>query len=216
MARSNTGDARTITHSMTTRHLDLGCGPCPRNPYGCDEVHAVDLKAPDGMEARLFRQANLSLEPIPHPDSSFDSISAFDFLEHVPRVLGTADGRGTRFPFVELMNQIHRVLKPAGRLYALTPAFPRPEAFADPTHVNIITEQTWRYFCGAEPMGRMYGFAGQFEMLQNDWALYPEAFVPGATLATLSWRRRYRHWRLNRSGRLSHLKWEFACLKPPA
>jgi SAM-dependent methyltransferase len=168
---------------------------------------------PDGMDTRLFRQANLSIDPIPHPDSSFDSISAFDFLEHVPRVLNTVDGRGTRFPFVDLMNQIHRVLKPGGRLYALTPAFPRPEAFQDPTHVNFISEQTWRYFCGAEPMGRMYGFAGRFEMLQNEWALYPEAFTPGAPL---NWRRKYRHWRLRRTGRLSHLKWEFVCVKPPA
>ena len=37
------------------------------------------------MDAQFFRLANLSIDPIPHPDSSFDSISAFDFLEHVPR-----------------------------------------------------------------------------------------------------------------------------------
>ena len=24
---------------MTTRHLDLGCGPVPRNPYGRDELY---------------------------------------------------------------------------------------------------------------------------------------------------------------------------------
>lgn len=198
---------------MTTRHLDLGCGASPRNPYRRDEVHAIDLSAPEGMDARFFRQANLSLDPIPHADSTFDSISAFDFLEHVPRVLMTADGRGTRFPFIELMNQIHRVLKPGGKLYALTPAFPRQEAFQDPTHVNIITEQTWRYFCGEKPAGRMYGFSGRFEMLKNEWALYPEAFTPDAPL---NWRRRYSKWRRTRAGSLSHLKWEFACVKSQA
>lgn len=195
---------------MTTRHLDLGCGACPRNPYHHDETHAVDLALPPGMGSTRFAQANLSLEPIPHPDSSFDSISAFDFLEHVPRILPTHDGRGTRFPFVELMNQIHRVLKPAGRFYALSPAFPSPEAFQDPTHVNIITDGTWRYFCGESPQARMYGFTGNFEMQRNERALYPEAFEP---TVPVGWRRRHRRARLLKTGRLSHLIWEFVCIK---
>lgn len=197
----------------TTRHLDLGCGPCPRNPYRCDEVHAVDLALPPEIDPSRFRRANLSVDPIPHSDSSFDSVSAFDFLEHVPRVLATADGRGTRLPFVELMNEIHRVLRPGGRFYALTPAYPSPEAFQDPTHVNIITEGTWRYFCGPAPQARPYGFRGGFEMRRNERALYPEAFEP---MLAVGWRRQYRRRRLLNSGRLSHLMWEFVCVKPGA
>jgi len=87
---------------MVTRHLDLGCGPTPRNPYGRDEAHGIDIAVPAGLDGRFFRRANLAVEPIPHPDSSLDSVSAFDFFEHVPRLLATPDGRGTRFPFVEL------------------------------------------------------------------------------------------------------------------
>lgn len=196
---------------MSSRHLDIGCGGVPRNPYHCDEAHGVDIALAAGADPRLFRQANLSLEPVPHPDSSFDSVSAFDFLEHVPRVLSTADGRGTRFPFIELMNEIHRVLKPGGRLYALTPAYPNAEAFQDPTHVNIITDGTWRYFCGSPPQGRIYGFTGEFEMRRNERALYPEAFEP---TQPVGWWRRRRRRRLEDSGRLSHLMWEFVCVKP--
>jgi SAM-dependent methyltransferase len=196
---------------MTTRHLDLGCGATPRNPYGCDELHIVDVVESPGIEATRLRIANLSIEPIPHQSSSFDSVSAFDFLEHVPRVLTTADGRSTRFPFIELMNEIHRVLAPGGRLYALTPAYPSGEAFQDPTHVNFITDQTWRYFCGEPPEGRGYGFTGQFRLIRNERALYPEAFTP---LVPVNWRRRYRRWRLLRTGRLSHILWEFASVKP--
>ena len=194
-----------------TRHLDLGCGATPRNPYGCDEAHGVDVAAAQGMDPRLFRRANLSVEPIPHADSSFDAVSAFDFLEHVPRVLASADGRGTRFPFVELMSEIHRVLKPGGRFYAVTPAFPRPEAFHDPTHVNFITDGTWAYFCGAEPAARMYGYTGSFERLKNEWALHPEVLTPGLPLSPM---RRFKRWRRGRSGGLSHVAWEFACVKP--
>ena len=39
---------------MTTRHLDIGCGACSRNPSHCDEAHAVDLTLPKAMAARLI------------------------------------------------------------------------------------------------------------------------------------------------------------------
>jgi SAM-dependent methyltransferase len=196
---------------MNSRHLDIGCGAIPRNPYGRDEVHAVDLAVPAGVAAERFRAANLTLEPIPHPDSTFDSVSAFDFLEHVPRVLPTADGRSTRFPFIELMDEIHRVLKPGGRLYALTPAFPRPEAFVDPTHVNVITDQTWTYFCGERPLARLYGYRGTYDMLRNEWARFPHGY--SATAEASRYRRLSTWWNVKR-GRHSHLLWEFACVKP--
>ncbi len=202
---------------MTTTHLDLGCGPVPRNPYSRDEVHAVDIYLPEGMDPARFRMANLSLQPIPHGDASFDSISAFDFLEHIPRVLGTPAGEGTRLPFVDLMNEIHRVLKPGGTFYALTPAYPHASVFTDPTHVNFITLGTWRYFCAdgstqpmTPPMARMYGFTGSFKMLRNEWGMTPEVFNAESTL---NWKRQLRRWNLRRRGKLSHLLWEFECVK---
>jgi SAM-dependent methyltransferase len=195
---------------MATRHLDLGCGPTPRNPYRRDEAHGIDIALPAGLDPARFRRANLAIEPIPHPDSSFESVSAFDFLEHVPRLRATPDGRGTRFPFVELMGEIHRVLKPGGRLYAVTPAYPRPEAFHDPTHVNVVTLGTAAYFCGAEPGARLYGYTGRFELLRNEWVLHPEALDPAAVPG---FARRFKRWRRARSGGLTHVAWEFACVK---
>ena len=109
------------------------------------------------------------------------------------------------------MNEIHRVLKPDGRFYAVTPAYPAPQAFQDPTHVNVITRGTWEYFCGPSPAARMYGYTGAFEMLRNEWAMHPEALSPGAELSPL---RRFKRWRRGRAGRLSHLTWEFRCIKP--
>jgi len=195
---------------MPSRHLDIGCGASPRNPYRCDEAHGVDVALPASADPRLFKRANLSLAPIPYPDAHFDSVSAFDFLEHVPRLLTTLDGRGTRFPFVELMDEVHRVLRPAGRFYAVTPAWPRPEAFVDPTHVNFITASTWIYFCGATPGARMYGFTGRFNMLRNEWGIHPETLRPDAKLSLA---RRFKRWRQARRGALSHLIWEFECVK---
>ena len=188
-------------------HLDLGCGAAPRNPYRRDQVPGIDL----GLASRVVNgcridPCNLALQPIPHPDASFDSVSAFDFLEHVPRVLPCAQGSGTRLPFVELMNEVWRVLKPGGRLYAVTPCYPAPEAFQDPTHVNIITAQTHLYFTGPEPMARMYGFTGQFKLCRSEWVVFRDAVLasPGLTL-----HQRVRRWNYRRKGQLSHLLWEF-------
>jgi SAM-dependent methyltransferase len=162
------------------RHLDLGCGRFPRNPYARAQLCGVDIRPLQETDGFDYRVANLIVEPIPYPDSSFSSVSAFDFIEHVPRVFPGSGG--TIFPFVRLMDEIWRVLAPGGRLYALTPAFPAPEAFTDPTHVNIITDKTHEYFCGEKPMGRMYGFQGGFKALRCEWVSLGEHYsaIPGS------------------------------------
>lgn len=166
------------TATRPGRHLDLGCGKFPRNPYRMAELHGVDIRPLSAHgEGFEYRQANLVLDPIPYPDRHFDSLSAYDFIEHVPRLL--ADGRGgTRLPFIELMNEVWRVLVPGGRLYAVTPAWPHAEAFADPTHVNIVTAGTIDYFTGESPLARIYGFNGHFALLRQDWVNADEARNP--------------------------------------
>ena len=193
-----------------TRHLDLGCGPVPRNPYRRDELCGVDI-SPRQQPGCTVLGGNLSIEPIPFPTDHFDSVSAFDFLEHVPRVLPTADGLGTRLPFIELMSEISRVLRPGGMLYAVTPCYPSREAFQDPTHVNIITDRTHLYFSGNEPLGRMYGFTGYFTARRVEWRVLRDSVE---AVASLSLRQRFRRFNYRRKGQLSHLLWEFECNKP--
>lgn len=147
--------------------LDLGCGANPRNPFGAHELFGVDIR--EDLELGI-KSANLSVEPIPFGDNEFDYCTAFDFLEHIPRVLPS--GCGTRFVFIELMNEIYRVLKPGGLFFHRTPVFPSKYCFQDPTHVNIMTEDTMPvYFClpenAAANLG--YGFNGQFELLSQSW-----------------------------------------------
>ena len=197
--------------SMTTRHLDLGCGSSPRNPYSRDELHGVDIQALTTKAGCEIRQANLALQPIPYPDSHFDSVSAYDFFEHVPRVLPTADFTATRFPFIELMDEIWRVLSPNGLLYAYTPAYPHAMAFQDPTHVNIITRNTHEYFTEPQLTGRMYGFKGRFAVVRVVPALSAEhAYEP---TEPPGWYQRYRLRRRERRRENSHLAWELKALK---
>jgi SAM-dependent methyltransferase len=198
-----------MSSDVTTRHLDIGCGARPRNPYRRDELHGIDIAPPP--DSAFIRRANLALEPIPYPDGHFDSLSAYDFLEHVPRVLPSADGRATRFPFIELMNEIWRVLKADGLFYGYTPVYPHASAFQDPTHVNILTRESHRYFTRPEFMARMYGFTGDFSVVRLLPAKagefeYEPTERPG-------FMRRYRLARRERRQENSHYVWELRAHK---
>jgi len=149
---------------MLTRALDLGCGHNPHNIFNATEVHGVDLFSDP---AKNIVAADLAIAPIPFPDEHFHFVTAHDFIEHIPRVLYLPQRRN---PFVEVMNEIWRVLVPGGRFYSLTPAFPEAAAFCDPTHVNIITEQTFPlYFDDQNTWAKMYGFKGAFAIEKQAW-----------------------------------------------
>lgn len=193
---------------MTSRHLDLGCGLSPRNPYNHQEIYGCDIREIDTAVEKIgfsYKRANVVTGPIPFPDGYFNSVSAFDFFEHIPRqiVLPTGEAKN---PFVELMNEIHRVLIPGGLLLAVTPAYPHVSAFSDPTHVNIITSETHNYFTGPKPGAQMYGFEGSFETRIARRDTPSNAYNP--TEASLGKALRRMHRRLFRGG-LSHMIWEF-------
>jgi SAM-dependent methyltransferase len=152
-----------------TKHLDLGCGTTPHNPYSKQHLYGIDIR--DDVQAILadkgitMRKANLIFEPIPFEDNYFSSVSAVDFLEHMPRQICLGTTNEVVYPFIKLMNEIWRVLEPSGRLIAVTPAYPSPLTFADPTHVNHIAAGTHEYFCGDCPAASIYGFHGKFKVI---------------------------------------------------
>jgi SAM-dependent methyltransferase len=149
---------------MIRKTLDLGCGATPKNPFNMEEVYGIDISS-FGNE-KIFK-ADLAIEPIPFDNDFFDGLSAFDFIEHIPRVIYRPD---RRLCFVELMNEIYRVLKPGGLFFSFTPAFPAAAAWRDPTHVNIITEETFPlYFDNVNRLAGIYGFHGHFKIEEQKW-----------------------------------------------
>jgi len=151
------------------RALDIGCGEKPRNLFESVNPYGWDIR---GSQESSVMGVDLFHEPIPFPDHFFDYVTAYDFIEHIPRVLTSRTGE-TRFPFIDLMNEIYRVLKPGGLFFSKTPAFPSKEVFQDPTHVNIITEDTFpMYFCSDAGNGlfaKIYGFNGSFTLVSQEW-----------------------------------------------
>lgn len=147
-----------------TRALDLGCGTHPRNPFGADELLGVDLR--DDLGAAV-RKADLAARPIPYGDDSFEYVTAFDLLGYIPR---TADLPHRRRPFVELMNEIHRVLKPGGHFLAMTPAHPQAALPGDAAQVNLLTEETFlRCFDDVHRRASVDGFTGAFRVVLQEW-----------------------------------------------
>jgi len=148
----------------TQSSLDLGCGTRIANPFNLKFLCGIDIRTNENPNIRV---ADLNVEPIPFPENYFDSVTAYDFIEHVPRLVYCPQ---RRFPFIELMNEIFRVLQPGGYFVSNTPAYPDPKAFQDPTHVNIITERTFEYyFCHEFLWARMYGFNGVFQLISQSW-----------------------------------------------
>jgi SAM-dependent methyltransferase len=157
-----------MSQNRSSHSLDLGCGPHPRNPFSCTQVYGVDIRSFPGSN---ILQAEIGRQKIPFEDDIFDRMTAFDVVEHIPRI---SMHPSTSYPFIALMCEIFRCLKVGGFFYSRTPAFPHPEAFQDPTHVNIITESTFRdYFCfgsaGSDPWARSYGFTGGFRLVYQDF-----------------------------------------------
>jgi len=163
-------DAATNPHNhpnlenAMSKALDIGCGPKPKNPFNATEVYGIDVR--DDIDAGV-RKADLVVEPIPFEDNSFDFVTAHDFLEHIPRLIYTPQRRNA---FVEVMNEVWRVLKPDGVFLSFTPAYPQPAAFRDPTHVNIITDETFPvYFDNVYRWASAYGFKGAFQIISQEW-----------------------------------------------
>jgi SAM-dependent methyltransferase len=144
--------------------LDIGSGPIPKNPFGSSTLFGADFR--ENKENKVI-YADLSNGVIPFDDNRFNFVTAFDVLEHIPRI-SHIEGK-TEFPLIQLLNEVFRILKPGGIFFSSQPVFPAKSAFQDPTHVNIMSEDTLDlYFC-ERAWARIYGFTGSFELIEDGW-----------------------------------------------
>lgn len=120
---------RSLLHRLTDPHqfdlapyargqaLDLGCG---------------SAKAPGalGLDVSADTDADIvhDLDQFPYPldDDRFDSVLMQDVIEHLDEP-------------IRVMEEVHRVLRPGGRVHIRTPHFSSALAYGDPTHRHLFS-----------------------------------------------------------------------------
>lgn len=110
-------------HATGATILDVGCG-AKKHPG------AVGLDISGDTDADIVH--DLDVFPYPIEDSSFDEIVMQDVIEHVAEPMRVAA-------------ELHRVLRPGGRLQLRTPHFSSALAYGDPTHRHFYSTSAIRY-----------------------------------------------------------------------
>jgi SAM-dependent methyltransferase len=74
---------------------------------------------------------DLNVRPLPFSDDTFDTIRAFDVLEHLGR-------QGDYRAFFDEWSEWWRLLKPGGIFYGISPHWASPWAWMDPGHTRVL------------------------------------------------------------------------------
>lgn len=118
------------------RSLNVGCGEDIRPPSeGWVNLDVIALPGVDVVH-------DLMEFPWPFDDNTFDYVLARHVMEHIPhRLPGRAkDG------FLLFMEELHRILKPGGRVEIFSPHHRSEDQLADPTHTRAIHPRNFEYF----------------------------------------------------------------------
>jgi SAM-dependent methyltransferase len=103
--------------------LNLGCGLDIRD--GWVNLDSAELPGVDVVH-------DLSVLPLPLEDSRFSEVLCQDVLEHVD--------------FAAVLRDVHRVLKPGGRVVIRSPHFTSKAVYIDPTHRSAFSIDTFAFF----------------------------------------------------------------------
>ena len=148
--------------------LDVGCGAAKQ-----DGFVGLDIRPLDGVDIIW----DINQHPWPLPDESVLVAVTSHLVEHIPPVALTANG--TRFPFMEFMDEVWRVLKPGGEFAIACPHGSSQGFIQDPSHVNAINETTWAYFAPDHASG-LYGI-----YQPKPWAIKFLTWSPAANIEVI-------------------------------
>lgn len=104
-------DLRRELAGFSGRLLDVGCGNSPFRHLldpATTQYQGVDVAAAADFGYRNPDTAYYDGHALPFPDASFDAVQCTEVLEHIPDP-------------TETIREIHRVLRPGGRLFVTIP-----------------------------------------------------------------------------------------------
>jgi SAM-dependent methyltransferase len=130
--------------------LNLGSGTDIRPGY----VN-LDIAPLEGVDV----VHDLSDLPLPFEGESFEEVLCKDILEHLD--------------YVPVLRELHRILRPGGRLLVEAPHFSSPAVYIDPTHRTAFSVETLDFFCREGRFGsRSYYFDFEFERVESARILF--------------------------------------------
>ena len=116
--------------------LDLGCGKKKRpGTVGVDFNSRVDGDI----------SHDLNVFPYPFESGTVDRVYIDNCLEHLDSPLN-------------VMEEIHRMLKVGGEVKVIVPYFRSPAAFHDPTHKTFYTTESFAYYDPSHPICNRYEY----------------------------------------------------------
>ena len=138
-------------------NLNLGCSDSIHPDFLNVDIHeppsAVPFEKTDEWRGK-FERVDLR-KKFPWEDSVIDIVRAHDILEHLPSKVRT-------------MNEIHRVLKPGGKLELFIPTTDGRGAWQDPTHVSFWTPNDLFYFCDFAEWKRFHESNGTTALFRTE------------------------------------------------
>ena len=109
---------------ITSDKLNFGCGKDIKKEYW-----NVDIVSLPGVNQTL----DLTVFPYPFPNDRFSYVYADNVLEHLNY-------------FIDVMRELHRVLKPGGKLFLRVPHYLSHDAWAHPEHTRAFAIDTFDFF----------------------------------------------------------------------
>lgn len=142
--------------------LHLGCGKNKR-----EGAVGVDVRPFPGVDV----VHDLDKTPYPFESSEFDRVVAEHILEHLDDLIA-------------IVEEIHRLLKPGGRLEIICPHFSSADTFTDVSHRHFITSRSFDYFApGADLFKYGYSTKARFKIIKKELGPRPWPLI----LRPLSW-----------------------------
>ena len=151
--------------------LDIACGQNRQPGFVGLDIHAwpgVDIVH------------DVNVHPWPLPDECAIVAMCSHLVEHIPTVM--LDGGKTRFPFIEFMDEVWRIMKIGGEFMIACPHGSSQGFLQDPTHCHAMNETTWAYFDPAEQtaQGQLYQF-----YRPQPWRLKYLSWSPAANIEVI-------------------------------
>lgn len=157
--------------------LDIGCGANRQDGWVGMDVQ--DLPTVDIVW-------DFNIHPWPLPDECCTRILCSHVIEHIPPVMIHPEA-GTTFPFIQFMDDVWRILKYDCEFLASVPHGLSSGMLQDPTHVNFLNQNTWRYFDPLEDYtnGLLYSF-----YRPKPWKIVKMPWQPNGNLEVVMVKRR--------------------------